>query len=69
MPPYLTPKPKVMRSPNLVYGLMFTKTFHKNWFRAVWSRGNEFVSGTGGLRFISRADQIDHSVANGSPPL
>ena len=30
---------------------------------------NVFVSGAGGLRFKSRAGQIGHSVANGSPPL
>ena len=34
-----------------------------------WSSGNEFVFGAGGLRFKSRAGQIEHSVANGSPPL
>ena len=34
-----------------------------------WSSGNVFVSGTGGLRFKSRAGQIRHSVANGLPPL
>ena len=33
-----------------------------------WSSGNGFVSGAGGLRFKSRAGQIGHSVANGSPP-
>ena len=31
--------------------------------------GNKFVSGAGGLGFKSRAGQIGHSVANGSPPL
>ena len=36
---------------------------------ARWSSGNAFVTGVGGLRFKSRADQIEHSVANGSPPL
>ena len=36
---------------------------------ASWSSGNAFVSGAGGLRFKSRAGQIGHSVANGSPPL
>ena len=34
-----------------------------------WSSGNKFVFGAGGLRFKSRAGQIEHSVANGSPPL
>ena len=34
-----------------------------------WSSGNAFVSEAGGLRFKSRAGQIEHSVANGSPPL
>ena len=38
-------------------------------FPASWSSGNAFVSGAGGLRFKSRAGQIGHSVANGSPPL
>ena len=33
------------------------------------SSGNVFVSGAGGLRFKSRADQIGHSVANGLPPI
>ena len=33
-----------------------------------WSSGNAFVSGAGGLRFKSRAAQIEHSVANGSHP-
>ena len=33
------------------------------------SNGNAFVSGAGGQRFKSRASQIGHSVANGSPPL
>ena len=36
---------------------------------ASWSSGNAFVSGAGGLRFKSRAGQIQHRVANGSPPL
>ena len=36
---------------------------------ASWSSGNAFVSGAGGLRFKSRAGQVGHSVANGSPPL
>ena len=36
---------------------------------ASWSSGNAFVSGAGGLRFKSRAGQIGHSVANGSPLL
>ena len=31
--------------------------------------GNAFVSGAGGLRFKSRAGQIEHSVAKDSPPL
>ena len=34
-----------------------------------WSNGNAFVSGAGVLGFKSLADQIGHSVANGSPPL
>ena len=34
-----------------------------------WSSGNAFVAGAGGLRFKSRAGQIGHNVANGSPPL
>ena len=33
------------------------------------SSGNAFVSGAGGPWFKSRAGQIGHSVANGSPPL
>ena len=38
-------------------------------FRVVgWSSSNAFVCGSVGLRFKSRADQIVHSVANGSPP-
>ena len=32
--------------------------------QASWSSGNAFVSGAGGRRFKSRADQIGHSVAN-----
>ena len=36
---------------------------------ASWSSGNAFVSGAEGLSFKSRASQIRHSVANGSPPL
>ena len=36
---------------------------------ASWSSGNAFVSGAGGLRFKSRPGQIEHSVANGLPPL
>ena len=38
---------------------------HKNQIKI----GNAFVSGAGGLKFKSRAGQIGHSVANGSPPL
>ena len=34
-----------------------------------WSSGNKFVFGAGGLRFKFRAGQIEHGVANGSPPL
>ena len=30
---------------------------------------NAFVFGAGGLRFKSRAGQIEHNAANGSPPL
>ena len=41
---------------------------NKNLQPASWSSGNVFVSGAGGLRFISRAGQIEHGVANGSPP-
>ena len=37
-------------------------------FAANWSSGNAFVSGAGGLKIKSRANQIVHSVANGSPP-
>ena len=33
------------------------------------SSGNAFLSGAGDLRFKSRAGQIGHSVADGSPPL
>ena len=32
------------------------------------SSGNAYVSGAGGLRFKSRAGQIEHSVANALPP-
>ena len=35
-------------------------------FMASWSSGNAFVSGAGGLRFKSRAGQIERSVTNGS---
>ena len=38
-------------------------------FAGSWLSGNAFVSGAGGLKFKSRAGQIGHSVANGSPPL
>ena len=34
-----------------------------------WLSGNAFIFGAGGLRFKSWAGQIEHSVANGSPPL
>ena len=37
--------------------------------KAGWSSGNPFGSGAGGLRFKSRAGQIEHSVVNGLPPL
>ena len=36
---------------------------------ASWSSGNAFDPGAEGLRFKSRAGQIEHSVANGSAPL
>ena len=36
---------------------------------ASWSSGNALVSGAGGLKIKSRTGQIEHSVANGSPPL
>ena len=36
---------------------------------ASWLRGKAFISGAGGLRFKSRAGQIEHSVVNGSPLL
>ena len=48
-------------------GLLFTAKIAGG--PASWSSGNAFVSGAGGLRFKSRAGQIGHSVANGSPPL
>ena len=35
----------------------------------IFSNGNAFVSGAGGLRFKYWADQIERSVAKGSPPL
>ena len=34
-----------------------------------WATGNEYASGTGGLKFKSRAGRIGHSVVNGLPPL
>ena len=34
-----------------------------------WSSGKAFIYGAGGLRFNTRAGQIGHSVANGSPTL
>ena len=37
--------------------------------RLIWSSGNAFVSGADGLRFNSRAGQIERSVAKGSSPL
>ena len=36
---------------------------------ASWSNGYEFVPAAGGQRLKSRAGQIGHSVAIGSPPL
>ena len=36
---------------------------------ASWSSGDSYVSGVGDQDFKSRAGQIGHSVANGSPPL
>ena len=36
---------------------------------ASWSSVYAFVYGVGGLRFKSRAGQMGHGVANGSPPL
>ena len=36
---------------------------------ASWSTSYVFVSGAGDLRFKSRAGRIEHSTANGSPPL
>ena len=33
----------------------------------VWSNGNAFVSGAGGMRFKSQAGQMGHSVANTHP--
>ena len=60
----------------LLYSPSFKKTLNneineqrKKVEPATWSSGNAFVSGAGGLRFKSRAGQIGHSVANGSPPL
>ena len=44
--------------------------FFNDWSRTlstIWSSGNAFVSGAGGPMFKSRAGQIGHSVANGSP--
>ena len=35
MSPRLTPEPKVMRTPNLTYWLVFTNIFQKNWFLVV----------------------------------
>ena len=36
---------------------------------ASWSSGNAPEPGLGGLSFKSQTGQIEHSVANGSPPL
>ena len=36
---------------------------------ASWMSGKAFVSGAVGPKFKSRADRIEHSVANGLPPL
>ena len=36
---------------------------------AGWRCDNDIASGAGGLGFDSRACQIRHRVANGSPPL
>ena len=43
--------------------------FGKAKIPASWSSGNIFVSVAGDLRLKSRAGQIGHSIANGSPPL
>ena len=44
------------------------QVFH--WTASIsWLSHNAFVSGVGGLRFKSRADQIGHRVVNGSLPL
>ena len=43
----------------------FEKKKHKN----SWSSANALLSGVGGQKFKSRTGQIEHSVANGSPPL
>ena len=34
-----------------------------------WSNANAVLSGVGGQKFKSRTGQIEHMVANGSPPL
>ena len=53
---------------------LFTKVNYSSFYNigtgsksASWS--NAFISEVGGLRFKSRAGQIEHSVANDSPQL
>ena len=56
---------------NLVAVLCIISSHHTvvSFHTRCWSSRNALVSGAEGLRFQSRAGQIGHSVANGSPPL
>ena len=47
----------------------YTHGFEKKNKKNSWSSANAFLSGAEGQKFKSRAGQIEHSVANGSPPL
>ena len=55
--------------PKSILFLFFSLFLKNNFSPATWESGNAFLSGAWGLRFKSRASQIKHIVAIGSPPL
>ena len=62
LPAKVLQKLRFIFAPNIRFGFYFPAP-------ARWLNGNVLGSGTGGLRLKSRAGQIGHSVANGSPGL
>ena len=57
----------VINTPHGFETICYTHGFENK--KNSWSNANAVLSGVGGQKFKSRTGQIEHMVANGSPPL